>query len=178
MEKKARKNALFIYICLFLVSVVIVFMLSKKDSSYFIMDNKKKSSDAVIKQSTQMIYEYHYKKDNCNETIKEDAPHFLIGMNETKTKNFFRDWIVKDFSSEKVTLKKDIDGVSNQHYIVTIQDGYVAVFYQNPVNGERLKEVTEMPVNSLSKSDRKHLETGIKVIGDDKLIKVLQDYES
>lgn len=61
---------------------------------------------------------------------------------------------------------------------MTIQDGYVAVFYQNPVNGERLKEVTKMPVNSLSENDRKYLKTGIKVIGDDKLIKVLQDYES
>lgn len=136
------------------------------------------SPAAIIMPSTQMVYNYYYEEDGCVESTSETAPHFLIGMNETDLKNTFNDWLVQNFSKDKVVMQKNISGLSNQHYVIGIKDGYIAVFYQENINGTKLKEMTNTPVNSLALEERKRLEDGIKISGDDKLIAILQDYES
>lgn len=136
------------------------------------------NSSEIIMPSTKMVYNYYYQKDGCIETTAETAPYFLIGMNEQELKKTFRDWKVCDFSKEKVIMQKNADCKSNQHYIIGIKDGYVAVFYQQQINGTNLKEITNTPANSLSHEDRKRLENGIKISGEDKLIAIMQDYES
>ncbi len=135
-------------------------------------------SSIIILPSTKIVYDYYYEEDGCVESTSEYAPHFLIGMKENELKNIFSDWQVKNFSKEKVVMQKNISGLSYQHYVIGIKDGYVAVFYQNQVNGTNLKEITNTPVSSLTADDRKRLEEGIKISGEDKLIAILQDYES
>ncbi|MBQ9491817.1 MAG: hypothetical protein IJU86_03495 [Firmicutes bacterium] len=46
------------------------------------------------------------------------------------------------------------------------------------MSGLKLKEIINMPINSLSLDEQKRLNGGIQVSGEDKLILIMQDYES
>jgi len=132
----------------------------------------------VIIPSTQIIYNYYYELDGCTETTTEPAPYFLIGLDSKQLQERLQDWNIKKFSREQVILQKNISDKSNQHYILSIKDGYIAVYYQEPINGINLKEITNIPIESLISEDKQRLEAGIKICGEDKLISILQDYES
>lgn len=125
----------------------------------------------IITPSTKIIYNY----DNYTES--KLAPNFLIGMNEHDFKNVFSDWNVKDFSREKIVMKKNIAAKRQQYYIIGIKDGYVAVFFYDG-RKKSLKELTNTPIESLSLEDKNRLEKGIKIFDEDKLIAIMQDYES
>ncbi len=151
-----------------LVSAVNPLTITQKDDSHV----------KTILPHTLMVYEYVYKDDGAMEVAEETAPYFMLNMNEEKLKERFEDWEVITFSPEKVVMRKTIDGISDQHYVVSVQDGYITVFYQNPVNGTTLKEVTETPISSLSEDDRYMLEQGVLVSGEEELIRILEDYSS
>lgn len=126
---------------------------------------------------TQMVYEYCY-DDGRVESSREDAPYFLLDMGAEKLEEMFPDWEVTVFTEDEVVMRKYVPGKSGEYYIVGIQDGYVAVFYQQPVNGTKLKEITNTPVHTLSSDERQRLADGIQIQGNDRLAKVMEDYGS
>lgn len=180
----------------FTVSVIFVFFLvgvnkhlKRNIFDYTQVQNKiHESSDAkkkmitseTINSSTKITYKYRYQEDNITETMTEMAPKFLIGLNEQDLKNTFSssEWHLNKFSPEEIILQKNLPGKSNQHYIIGIKDGYVAVFYQKKINGCDLKEITNTPIKSLSLEDQNRLKVGIKISGENNLFSVMQDYES
>ncbi len=138
------------------------------------------SPDLTIRigPETMMVYEYVYTQDGTTEVSEEKAPYFLLNMDREKLVSLFSDWEILSFSKDKVMMRKEIEGRSVQHYIVGIQDGFVSVFYQNPVNGVRLKEMTDKPVSALSQDERERLENGVLVVGEAELIRVMEDFSS
>lgn len=139
------------------------------------------SSEIIVTPSTKIIYKYYYEDDGFSETTSELAPEFLIGMNKNELKKTFAHshWKINNFSREKVVLQKNISATNKQNYVLGVKDGYVAVFYQEKnLSGLKLKEITNTPINSLSLDEQKRLNGGIKVSGEDKLILIMQDYES
>jgi hypothetical protein len=132
----------------------------------------------IILPFTEIIYKYYYELDNCSETVTERAPCFLIGMTKKEFQDKFCDWDVEFFSKDKIIIKKNICGKSNQHYVVSIKNNYVVVYYKEPINGIKLKEITNIHVDSLSDEDKIKLKDGINIVGEDKLNCFLQDYES
>jgi len=132
---------------------------------------------AKIRADTTIVYEYHH-EDGQTDTSQEAAPYFLIGMTEEEMTSQFTDWKVVEFSADKVVMRREIPGKSGQYYIVGVKDGYVAVFYQTPINGTNLKEITDTPVSTLPASDRQRLEDGIEITGDAALARIMQDYGS
>ena len=100
-------------------------------------DHKKAVPTETVNSSTKITYKYRYQEDNITETMTEMAPKFLIGLNEQDLKNTFSssEWHLNKFSPEEIILQKNLPGKSNQHYIIGIKDGYVAVFYQKKING-------------------------------------------
>lgn len=131
-----------------------------------------------IETRTKMVYEYVYPEDGVIESSEEEAPYFLLNMDEEKLRGVFQDWEIKSFSRDEVVMRKVLEGASAQHYIVGVQDGYVSVFYQNPVNGTALKEITNTPVTALSGEEQSRLAQGVLVSGEEELIRVLEDYSS
>ncbi len=154
----------------------------QKNENVSIFDGKKNfSSEIIVTPSTKIIYKYYYEDDGFSETTSELAPEFLIGMNKNELKKTFAhsNWKINNFSREKVVLQKNISTANKQNYVLGVKDGYVAVFYQEKnLDGLKLKEITNTPINSLSIDEQKRLNGGIKVSGEDKLILIMQDYES
>lgn len=75
-------------------------------------------------------------------------------------------------------MQKLIEAESPQHYSIKDYDGFVAVFYSNLEEGEILKDITDIPLESLPEYERVKIKNGLEIVGKDKLISFLQDYGS
>lgn len=133
---------------------------------------------AKITPSTKMVYEYFYKDDKITEKVEDVPPYFLIDLTREDIERDFKNWQVKSFSEREVVLQKVIEGESVQHYIIGEYDGFVAVFYEREINGTRLKDITDIPISSLSQEEQNKIKEGIKIVGKDELIKFLQNYDA
>ncbi len=131
---------------------------------------------AKITPTTNMVYTYLYKQDGNKETTEEFPPYFLIGLTEEELSDTFSGWDILKFSEEEILMQKTVEGKSNQYYVIGIENGYVAVFYETPINGERLKEVTDTPIDALSNDELRRLKAGVYVSGNEQLYLALQDY--
>ena len=131
-----------------------------------------------ISSSTKMVYEYVYKGDNITEIVEDVPPYFLIDLTRTDLENNFKDWQIKSFSNTEVVLQKAIEGESTQHYIIGEYDGFIAVFYEKEINGTNLKDITDIPLESLSEEEQQQIKNGIKITGKAELIKFLENYTS
>ncbi len=132
-----------------------------------------------ISANTKMIYEYLYEEDKRTEVSEEEKPpYYLMDMTEDMLTELFTDWEVVDFGDDKVVMRKNMPGKSTQHYILGIQDGFVAVFYKESIDGTNLKEITDKPVSSLTLEEQANLIKGIEITGDEQLHKILEDYMS
>ena len=122
---------------------------------------------------TLLIYEYFYKENNATITVQEKIPPFLAGKTKLEFAEAFSGWELVSFSPKTAIIRKVLD-TSSENYIVTIYNGFVAVFYDGMV----LKEVTNKPVEAFSESEAEKLKEGISVTGSDELFNLMQDYGS
>lgn len=131
-----------------------------------------------ITPSTKLVYEYYYEGDGNIKTVEEIPPYFLIDMTRKDIEQKYPDWQLKSFSQSQVIMRKSIPGKVEERYIIGEYNGFVAVFYEQPIDGVSLRELTDTPVSSLTKEDQNKLKIGISIFGDEALMKALQDYES
>lgn len=141
-------------------------------------DSKNESDAPRITSSTKMVYQYHYSEDGKTEVREEVPPYYLINMTKENLEKAFGEWSIVTFNTDTVVIRKNINGKSNQHYIIGEYEGFVAVFYEKPINGTNLKEITETPISTLTEEEQKEIRKGIYIEGDNNLIKAMQDYES
>lgn len=156
----------------------------EKDSS--ITDNEAVENEVVeaatktekITPSTKMVYRYYYVDDDITEEQEDVPPYFMIDLTLDDMIKYYQDWDIVSFSGKEVIMQKTVAGKSNQRYVVGEHDGYVAVFYEEEKDGISLHEVTDTPVSSLTHEEQVRLTDGISVVGENNLIKVLEDYGS
>ena len=132
---------------------------------------------ATITAGTVFRYETVY-QDGQVEQSQELAPYFLQGKDQAYLAAQFLDWQIVSFSADEVVMRRTLSQTSGESYIIGEQDGYVAVFYTEPVNGSRLKEVTSTPLAALSPAEQDKIKQGIPVEGNDQLALYMQDYGS
>lgn len=131
-----------------------------------------------ITPSTKMVYKYFYTDDKVTEIVEDVPAYFLIDLTREDLEKNFENWRVQSFSEKEVVLEKTIEGESLQHYIVGEYDGYVAIYYKEDINGKHLKDITNIPIESLSDDEREEIEKGLCITGESSLIKLLENYES
>ena len=140
--------------------------------------NTSETNPDKINPSTKIIYEYYYTEDNITETYEEAPPYFLIGLNAEDLKVNYPNWEVINFSDKEVTMRTTLNSSSTQQYIIGEYNGLLAVYYQKPIDGVSLKELTNIPISSLPSEEQKNLKEGIYVSGNENLLKALSDYGS
>ena len=146
---------------------------AEKSSSEAVSDSMEK-----ITPNTKMVYEYYYPALGETDVTEENAPYFMVNLTFDDLQKYYDDWQVTYFSAQKVVMRREVYDERNQRYIVGEKNGYVAVFYENDKDGEIVREITNIPVSALPSEEQKRLYEGINVIGDDKLMRILQDYGS
>jgi len=127
---------------------------------------------------TKMVYRYYYPEDGVTKEVEDVPPYYLLDFSRENLVKTYADWQVVSFSEKEVVLKKNMTGKSEERYVMGIKDGYVTVFYQEPKDGNDVRELTDIPVAALPKEEQERLAEGFFVNGDEDLAKILSDYGS
>lgn len=131
-------------------------------------------SSAKITPSTKLVYQYYYEEDGQMIESEEQPPYFMIDMTREEMQEKYPDWQVQSFSEEEVVMRKSVQQKSHETYRLGIHEGYVAVYYENGV----IKDILDTPISALTEEERQRLEKGIVVTGEERLIRLLEDYTS
>lgn len=134
--------------------------------------------NTTIRPGAVIIMEKKFLTCGHTDRRRIEAPHDLVNLTEEQLKLAYKNWIIKKFSPEEITIYQDIKGKCPNHFVLKDKDGLVAVYYQSLVNGITLKEVTPIPVGSLPAKDKEKLKTGIRIESMQELAQVLEDLGS
>jgi len=126
---------------------------------------------------TTVLLFYHFQPD-INEflPIAEHPSPFLLGLNEQELTTVLPDWEILSFSREQVHLRQDPAFFTRQ-YIISIYGGFVAIFHDNG-DDITMKELTSRPISALLPEEQQRLVEGIRVTGNDELLRALEDFGS
>ena len=186
-----KKYLIIIFTAVFVISVGIGFMagrsvmedmpkIERNDVYAAEKDESKKASGDVVKivPGTKIIYEYYYPADGETEIVEESAPYFMLGLTFKELQQNYDMWQIIYFSQDKVIMRRSVYGEREQRYTVGIKDGYVTVFYDIDSDVELVREITNIFAGALPEEEQKNLKNGVKVVGENNLISILQDYSS
>lgn len=109
---------------------------------------------------------------------KSNIDKDFVGLNKQEFKKLFSGWEIEAFNSKYVVISRAFDGYCPNHYIISIKDDRIAVFYSQPVDGELLKMITPIEVKNLPQKDVNDLKKGIVVNSFDDAIKIIEDFGS
>lgn len=132
----------------------------------------------TITESTKIVYEYYYDEDGYIERVEDKPPYYLLELDRESLEEKMQDWQVLEFSQKEVVMRKTISAKGAQNYIIGEYEGLVAVYYEEPVNGESVMDITDTPVSSLPEEEQIRIKNGIKIKGQNELIKCMENYES
>lgn len=135
------------------------------------------NSDIKLSPNAKICFQTHYKE--CGHTIvkKEDIEDSEVNKTEEYFKNAYSDWQIESFDSDEVKLYKEVAGICEQHYLITVEGDNIAIYRVDSEGNKTLKEKTDILVQYLPKEDIELLERGIVANGDNELAKKLEDFE-
>lgn len=131
-----------------------------------------------ISVNTQVIEEVYYTEcDHLISVTKKDIKS-IINMTELQLERKYKDWEIKEFSTEKVVLYREEQNYCGEHFLVKDVDGLVTIYTMN--NEEEIKErieITDIETAYLPQTDQEDLVEGIRVYTQQKLNKLIEDFE-
>lgn len=133
--------------------------------------------EEVIGPGAILIMEQYYK--NCGHTVKEQyaVPEDIVNMTEEETKQYYTDWELTEFSKNEVIIKKNVEGICEEHYVVKENNGYIAIYNINAEGEQKFVENTDILTKYLPEDDKERLKEGVKVAGKTDLGSFLEDFE-
>jgi len=132
-----------------------------------------------IKTSPNCLFVFQTYYKECNHTInkKQEIPKECVNQTEEELQEKYKDFAIKEFTSNQVTFYEEKEGICNEHYIIKDNNGYVAIYTIDSFGKETLKETTEIVTSYLPETDKIRLKEGIKVTGQEELNACIEDYE-
>lgn len=135
-------------------------------------------SEEKISINTEVIEEVYYVQcDHLIRTTRNDIKS-IVNMTKEELAKKYPNWEIKEFSTEKVVLYKEEQGFCNEHYLVKDVNGIVTIY--NMDNDDKINEIvetTEIETKYLTETDQEDLKEGIKVYTQQKLNKLIEDFE-
>ncbi len=134
-------------------------------------------NEIKISPNAVIIFERYYKKCGHNSIEQIEVPQDLVNLTQSDIEMKYKDYQIKKFSSNEITLSKQEEGICNEHYILRENYGYVAIYNIDENGKEILNEVTGVVTKYLPETDIARLRDGIKVNGKQELNATIEDYE-
>lgn len=133
--------------------------------------------DVKILPSTNLGFKKLYK--DCNHISFEfvDLPSELINKNKEEIEEVYGDWKVEEFFENKVVLYKEVPGICDEHFYITLGEEFVEIYKLTDENNKILYDTTQITREYLTEQDILKLENGINLYGKDKLNSVIEDFE-
>lgn len=136
------------------------------------------ASESKISPNAILIFKTYYK--DCEHTEQEtiEVPQELVNLGETETKEYYKDWKLKGFSSSEVVFYKEMDSFCNEHYqLKKNEEGMISIYHLKQDGKEEWIEDTDINVEFLPEEDKKKVEVGLEVVGKENLNKIIEDFE-
>ncbi len=135
------------------------------------------SEQEKISPNCKITLEKYYK--SCEDTINEylQVPNNLVNCTEQELQDQYKDWEIKEFSSNQIVLYREFDEECGEHYILRDDEGKISI-YKILENGEEvLYENTEISTEYLPQRDKDSIKEGLKVNGIEKLNEIIESFE-
>lgn len=117
--------------------------------------------------------------DECSHFDYEEVelPKELVNLTEQEVEDYYDDWEVEEFASDKLVLCKEMNGYCNQHFLIKLDDDNVNVYRLGNLGELNQYKETDISREYLTEEDIANLEEGIPVYGEGKLSSALEDFE-
>ena len=124
-------------------------------------------------------FEYYNRSGDITDIWEMEMPRSLIERTPNDLNAVFPDWQLSSYSSAGASLRREAPAPGMQNFLVTATpEGFIAVYFDDNIDGSRLKEVTDTTVSSLPETERERLAAGVLVQGENSLIRLLEDLGS
>ncbi len=127
--------------------------------------------------NTQLIFKTYF--NSCKHTIEKavQASNDEVGMSEQQLKEKYMGWEIT-LSSPIVELNKTIDTYCPTHYIIGVDNGFIAIYVYDE-NGQKLmQEKTDISMATLTPEDQQTLQYGIVVDTEDQKEQTLEGFSN
>ena len=123
------------------------------------------------------LKKYH---KSCNHISFEfvELPEEFVNKTEEDIKKIYPHWEVEEFYENKVILYKEVEGICDEHFFITLGNEFIEIYkYIDENNNKMLYKTTDLSKNYLTTEDIEKLEKGIILYGKDRLSSVIEDFE-
>ncbi len=114
-------------------------------------------------------------KDQINEYLS--VPKELVNCTEKELQQKYKDWKIKDFSSNQVVLYKEFGGECGEHYILKDNNGKIYIYKINENGKQEEYEKTDISTEYLPENDKASIKDGMKINGKEKLNELMEGFE-
>lgn len=116
----------------------------------------------------------------CNHISLEfvDLPTEFINKTEDEIASLNREWKIEEFFENKVILYKEVEGICDEHFYITLGDEFIEIYkFIDGKKNKILYKTTNVNKMYLTEEDIKKLGEGISIYGKDILSSVMEDFE-
>ncbi len=135
------------------------------------------TDEEKVSPNCQITLIKHYK--GCGDTINDylSVPIEYVNLNKEEFQAKYKDWEIKDFSSDKIELYREFEGECGEHYVLQDKAGKVFVYKINEKGKKEEYEKTDISTDFLPEDDKNSILEGIKVNGKEKLNELIESFE-
>jgi hypothetical protein len=144
-------------------------IIANADSNEEKVDAAASAPDNKITASTKVVFKTYFTL--CSHMVDEDPKDIKDFINLTKEdlQVKYPDWSLNEFSTQQVILKREIQTYCPRHYIISSNEGYIAIYVYNSEGVKTLYEMTDDPISVLTVEDQEKLKFGIVADSDEEL---------
>ena len=135
------------------------------------------TEEEKISPNCKLTLTKYYKgcKDKINEYLS--VPQELVNSTEKELQERYKDWEIKEFSSNQVVLYKEFEGECGEHYVLKENDGKISIYKINENGKFEEYEKTEISTEYLPDKDKISIKDGLKINGKEKLNEMIESFE-
>lgn len=137
--------------------------------------------DNIITSETKMVFTIKYLKSQDENKEILSPQKEIIDFNEKETKDFFNQWEIIDFTSNEITLERQIDSYSPKHFKVGIGKGNgedcIAIYKFDKEGQEVIDFITNTPISILNQREREKFIKGMIFSNEEDLHRMLENYD-
>ncbi len=138
------------------------------------------SYDLVVGEDTKVVFRTLYEKcQETNDEVKKPLNE-MLGLKEKDFKEYtaqnLKEWQMVRFSGDEIVLFQRKNQVCPNHFLVSQEDGYIAIYKYDEEGKKNLVEKTQIPISVLPKLDQDKLNRGILLPTREEVNQLLEDY--
>lgn len=128
--------------------------------------------------NTQLIFKTYY--SSCRHTVEKaaQAENDEADMDEQQLKEKYSGWEITGFSPPIVELKRTIDTYCPNHYIIGVDNGFIAIYVYDEDGNKIMQEKTDISAMTLTPEDQQALNGGIVVDTEEQKEQTLEGFSN